>query len=308
MRFRKLGVLLASGALILGLATPAAAEQALFFDDSFDVAVGIGAPVQPLDISMIEVDYTTQQLTVTARFGLGLGETLDGKWTTAQLRLETTGDKKFDYLLMARHVNHLTDFAKPPKPPIATFFFGPNNKDLGRSSNHTKKDAGKFAFAMEKGAARTMTFTVPAKAIGKPKQLRLSLWVDLTDGSYARMLGLDTYPNVKSGKALGWSKPIKISKAATPTVTLTKKSVKQGKAVTATIAVKPKVAGIASVYGENIPGMQVQVAKGKAAKVTIPGKVTKKLKPGTYQLWVAFTPRSSKFAEATSTPVTFTIT
>lgn len=306
MRAKATGVLLTIAALMIGLATPASAKTVTIFDDLNDVAVGAGAPVEPLDLYFVDVKHTKKKLTVTATFMHRLGVSFGDRWTTAQLRLETTGDKKTDYTLMARKLNN-SSMAEPPSEPIATFFYGPKDKLIAQSTDARKKNAGKFAFGIEEQGPNTLTFSVPLKSLGKPGKVRFSLWVDLTDGTYSRVFGLETYPNVKSGQSLSWSKAIalqaaKAKKKTTTTVEVGNTSIRRNQSVRMAITVKQGVAGKATIYDGSAKLGTVSVPKDKPANF-----MARSLSPGTHSVTVKFVPKSAKYKASTSKVVTLTV-
>lgn len=212
MRLKILGSLALAAALTLGLASPAAAKTVTFFDETNDATVSPSAPIAPLDLYYVDVKHTKKKLIITATFfNTPLGVKFGDRWTTARLRLETTGDKKSDYTLQATHLNN-SDFTAPPREPIATYFYGPKDKLIAQSADARKKNAGKFVFGIEKAGPATLTFSVPLKKIGNPAKIKFALWIDLLADNFSTTYGLETYPNIKPNGSFGWSKAIKLKK------------------------------------------------------------------------------------------------
>lgn len=275
--------------LMLGLVTPASAGSKTFEDEQWDVSYGSRlAPVDPLDISFVKVDYDSDRLKVVVRFVSATDAA--SRWTTAKIDLETTGDNAWDYLLMARYDDDSVAGA-PPKGDIVKTF-QPAGKAAVTSIDDGKPDRSTFTFRQGWDWPGALTFEVPTTAIGKPKQVRIHAYVDLSDDRYASgLFASDDFPDGTSGKAQ-WSKPMSMSKAAPSaavTGTLATKTVTKGKSVTLAIGTG-KTAGKAAVFDGKKKLGSVKVKKSGKATYTLP----KSLKVGKHKIKVKFTPKGGK--------------
>lgn len=220
-------------------------------------------------------------------------------WSTVRVGLETTGDNGGTYLMMARHLGSVSPGADlTANGSLIYVMTGPGGKDIGTTA------APKFTVAQTAGTGGTITFTVPASVIKKPKSVRVTILADLSDGGYTRYFTMDRFPNN------GWSPWVSSSKAAAtatkvkPTISLNTTSVKKGKAAKLTIAVKQNAAGSATIYDGKTALKTVSFAKKTAEKtVTLP----KNLAAGKHQITVEFVPKAKKFATGKSAKVTLTV-
>lgn len=199
---KPIAVLLTILAVMLGLATPAVAETKTFRDATGDVfGTDWDASGYPdvyrsgsTDISKMKVVHGKKKLTVTVFF-TGQGKK---NWNRMSIGIKpTTG--KARYWISWQTFKYADDFGNIPN-------------GLHSDKSPTKALPAKVE---RKDGASSVTFTVPTKAIGSPKAVRIAVSAEYVQQVAFGPNGLDYLPDMKrvgqTAKTI-FSKPVKRGK------------------------------------------------------------------------------------------------